>query len=94
MVTATMVYPESMDELARKDGRRLRIYTRPAVTLNRNQIARDSGINRRHIGRVMAGQERPRLDTAHRIAVAMGVSLDQLYSLLSPLWTAKPEDAG
>ena len=52
------------------------------VNANRSLLSRTSGMDRRHVARILSGQEVPMLPTAKRIADAMGISLDELYKQL------------
>ncbi len=51
---------------------------------NFNRIARRSGVSKYHVSRVLRGLREPSFDVAADIALAAGVSLDELHK-----WTIK-----
>ena len=50
--------------------------------LNMSEIARRSGCHLTHISRILSGDRTPSLPMARKIADAMGISLDRLWSML------------
>jgi DNA-binding XRE family transcriptional regulator len=50
--------------------------------LNRSALAKDIGISRVCVSRVLGGYCRPRLEAASKIAKALSMSLDGLFKML------------
>lgn len=55
-------------------------------TVNRSEVARNTGLSPEFVSRVFSGQRCPSLRNARKIADALDCSLDSLYDALEMIW--------
>lgn len=49
------------------------------------ELARRTGLSKTHVSKVFNGQRRPSLRNARKIAIALSITLDELYEHLETL---------